>query len=506
MPWRALLLIPLLSMALAGLTRSGRADEDDAKLRDEAVSVMRKAVEYYRTKVAYRGGYVYYYSPDLKLRYGEGMATPTQIWVQPPGTPTVGLAYLAAYRATGEKFYLDAARAAGEALIYGQLQSGGWQNCVDFDPQRRVNLYRNGKGGGANNSTLDDGISQSAIRFLARLDEALEFKDAAVHESAQVALEALLNAQFTNGAFPQIWTGPVGSVPVIKSSYSDDDWRTEGKVKDYWNMYTLNDGLPGTVTQTLLAAADVYKDVKYKNALARLGDFLLLAQMPEPQPAWAQQYSRQMQPIWARRFEPASITAGESQDVLETLLKIYETTGDKKYLDPVPRALAYLKKSLLPDGRLARYYELKTNRPLYMTRRDGEYFLTYDDSMLPDHYGWKVDSRGAAQRSPASYRGAGRRRALDQHFPRRTAGWPTEVQAGRSLHKQRRVQPEFGDAERFSRGVTIGRAYLSSFSSKSIVFSLFPTSAFRSVVFGCVYFEGIIGGGRAALCSGKMPS
>jgi hypothetical protein len=34
-----------------------------------------------------------------------------------------------------------------------------------------------------------------------------------------------------------------------------------------------------------------------------------------------------------------------------------------------------------------------TNRPLYMTRRGDEYSLTYDDSNLPDHYGWKVDSR-----------------------------------------------------------------------------------------------------------------
>jgi hypothetical protein len=197
---------------------------------------------------------------------------------------------------------LEAARAAGDALMYGQLKSGGWQNRVDFDPAGSgLNLYRNGKGRGANNSTLDDGISQTAIRFMARLDEALEFKDPAVHESAQIALDALLKAQFANGAFPQIWTGPVPSVPVMKPSYPDYDWRTEAKVKDYWNMYTLNDGLAGTVSETLLAAAAVYKDERYTSALRRLGDFLILGQMPDPQPAWAQQYSRNMQPIWARR-------------------------------------------------------------------------------------------------------------------------------------------------------------------------------------------------------------
>jgi PelA/Pel-15E family pectate lyase len=385
-----LLLSVLVGSALAARSR---ADETDANLRAQVTFTMRKAAEFYRTKVAYRGGYVYYYAPDLKLRHGEGVATSTQIWVQPPGTPTVGLAYLAAYRETGDKLYLEAARAAGEALIYGQLKSGGWQNCIDFDRAGRVNFYRNGKGGGANNSTLDDGISQSAIQFMARLDEALEFKDAAVHESVQIALAALLNAQFANGAFPQVWTGPVPSVSVIKPSFPEYDWKMEGKVKDYWNMYTLNDGLAGTVSDTLLAVADVYKDSRYREALKRLGDFLILAQMPERQPAWAQQYSREMQPIWARRFEPPAITGGESQDVLETLLKIYRVTGDKKYLEPIPSALAYLKKSRLADGRLARYYELQTNRPLYMTRRGDEYSLTYDDSMLPDHYGWKVDSR-----------------------------------------------------------------------------------------------------------------
>jgi hypothetical protein len=118
-----------------------------------------------------------------------------------------------------------------------------------------------------------------------------------------------------------------------------------------------------------------------------------LAQLPDPQPAWSQQYNYAMQPIWARRFEPAAVTGGESQDAMETLLQIFENTGDKKYLEPIPRALAYLKASLLPDLRLARYYELKTNRPLYMVRKSDVYSLTYDDSKLPDHYGWKVASR-----------------------------------------------------------------------------------------------------------------
>ncbi len=397
------------AIAVLGLCSSSRlAAADDSGLRESALAAIKKAATYFRTKVAKRGGYVYYVSPDFTRRLGEGVAGPEEIWVQPPGTPSVGLAYLKAYEATGDKFYLDAARETGEALIYGQLQSGGWTASIDFDPRGpRIGQYRNGKGKGRNTSTLDDGITQEAIRFLSRLDKAVEFKDEKVHAAARIARDALLAAQFPCGAFPQVWTGPVSKQPVVKANYPDYEWRTEGKIKNYWDMYTLNDGLAGTVARTLLDLHVVYGEPRYLESLKRLGDFLILAQMPDPQPAWSQQYNYAMQPIWARRFEPAAVTGGESQDVLETLLTIYRVTGDKKYLEPIPRALAYLKKSLLPDGRLARSYELKTNKPLFMTRRGDEYSLTYDDANLPDHYGWKVDSR--LETIERLYQQAGRR-------------------------------------------------------------------------------------------------
>ena len=48
-------------------------------------------------------------------------------------------------------------------------------------------------------------------------------------------------------------------------------------------------------------------------AAKRGGDFLLLAQMPEPQPAWCQQYHPDMHPVWARKFEPPAIACSESE-------------------------------------------------------------------------------------------------------------------------------------------------------------------------------------------------
>ncbi len=376
----------VLYLAYAFALEMPQAQSADLNLRDDAIRALKKAASFYQSQVASHGGYVYYYSVDLQQRWGEGKAAPDTIFVQPPGTPTVGMAYLKAYAATGDKFYLEAAREAAEALVYGQLQSGGWTQAIRFEKGERTGSHRDGK----DTSSLDDGQTQSALTMLIRADRAFDFQHAKIHEAIKRGLDALLKAQFPNGAFPQIWRRPVEPKPIVVAKFPDYDWKTEGRIKNYWDYYTLNDGLAGTVSNVLMEAHLAYKDEKYKAALAKLGDFLILAQMPEPQPGWCQQYNYEMVPIWARKFEPPAITVWEAQDVMETLVKISQHTGEKKYLEPIPRALAYYKKCLLPDGRVARYYELKTNKPLYM---DGKYQLTYDDSAAPSHYGWKQSAR-----------------------------------------------------------------------------------------------------------------
>ncbi len=265
-----------LSLVLCGAFGAGRlhAQQITSDLRSEALQALKKAATHYHAKMASHGGYVYYYSVDLQERWGEGKAEPDTIFVQPPGTPTVGMAYLKAYAATRDRFYLDAAREAAEALVYGQLQSGGWTQVIQFAEAKPLGKYRNRRGG-SRNSSLDDGQTQAALILLIRADQALDFKHAEIHEAANYGLQALLQAQFPNGAFPQVWTGPVESKPVSKARFPDYDWKTEGRIKNYWDYYTLNDNLAGTVSDTLIAAHQVYKDEKYKAALERLGDFLI---------------------------------------------------------------------------------------------------------------------------------------------------------------------------------------------------------------------------------------
>lgn len=52
--------------------------------------------------------------------------------------------------------------------------------------------------------------------------------------------------------------------------------------------------------------------------------------------------------------------------------------------------IEYLQGSRLPDGQLARFHALETNRPVYFSR---DYKPTYDDGDVPTHYAFKVGDR-----------------------------------------------------------------------------------------------------------------
>jgi len=381
----------LLTGFLLGAPALSREAAASSPSREEVNGALRKAVRFYRQEVSTEGGYLWQYSGDLQLREGEGRASATQVWVQSPGTPRVGSALLEAYRRTGESYLLNAARDAAMALVRGQLLSGGWDYRIEFDPQRRRNYaYRVSPANpeGRNTTTLDDDNTQSALRFLMAIDRQLDFKEKAIHDAVEYALIALLEAQYPNGAWPQRFSEPPEdeAFPVLRAAYPDSWSRTFPK-PDYRTYYTFNDNTIADMIRTMLLAAGVYDLPRCREAAERAGDFILLAQLPDPQPAWAQQYDHQMHPAWARKFEPPAVTGGESQGVMRILLELYEATGKRKYLEPIPRAVKYLRQSRLPDGRLARFYELKTNKPLYFTN---EYELTYQDDDLPTHYAFRV--------------------------------------------------------------------------------------------------------------------
>lgn len=397
-----------------------------ADLQTDAREALKKAVGFYRQQVSTEGGYHFSYATDLSYGRSEHAQGPTQASVQRDGTPSVGMAFLDAWEATGDKYYLDAATDAARALIRGQFCSGGWTYIIEFDAAKRSEYaYRadNNCGADANLSVLDDNNSQAAVRLLMRVDRELDFKDEAIHEAASYALQKLIEVQYPNGAWPQRFTGPPDPElhPVKKASYPDS-WEREWPGEDYRGYYTFNDNTVSDVIDMFLEAARIYDEPRYLAAAERGGEFILRAQMPDPQPAWAQQYDLDMHPAWARLFEPPSVTGGESQGIMQTLFVLYRETGDPKYLEQIPRALEYLQDSILPESDseiyqraagqgspvLARFYELKTNRPLYITkgmqvrlagepsRRPDGYQVSYSDESVITHYGVLTSGRKLA--------------------------------------------------------------------------------------------------------------
>ncbi|MFO7907382.1 MAG: pectate lyase [Pirellulaceae bacterium] len=351
--------------------------------RAAARQSLQNATSFLRS-ISTNGGYVGIYSPDLKERYGEALyerASGTQIWVQPPGTPSVGQVFLRAYRVTGEQRYLDAAREVGRALAWGQRKEGGWDHRVDvahLSPDAKTPERKSG------HCTFDDDITQGAITFLMELDQKLD--EPWLEDSVQLALEFMMEAQFDNGAWPQWYP--------LRGGYHD--------------YYTYNDNAINDCIRVMLEAHRLYHEPVYLESARDGGDFIIASQLPAPQAGWAQQYSHDLEPAWARGFEPPGVCSAATARNMRTLIELYLYTGSEKYLRPIPDAIDWLNRSKLAaedilesevgqsvdddDAFWARLYEVQTNKPVYGDRENPREMI-YDIREVSEKerssYGWQ---------------------------------------------------------------------------------------------------------------------
>jgi len=403
--------------------------------RKQVEAAMAKATGFMMDTVSARGGFVWKYSLDLKERYGEiGVKTrDTMTWVQEAGTPGVGMMLIEAWKATGDRRYLEWADRAAGVLIWGQLPTGGWNYLIDFDPAGTRNYYETcfWRTFGweeylhyYGNATFDDGNTADATRFLMRLYEATG--DSKYREPLLKALQCILDAQYPNGAWPQRWP--------LKSDFPHGDYEADGTpAKDYTACYTMNDKVCENNIEVLFEAARVLGREEYLQAARRGMDFYIIAQQPSPQAGWAQQYDMDMKPAWGRRFEINTVCTGDTLECIRGLLKFYKMTGDRRYLEPIPKALAWLKTTVIDtdaDGAtyVTYFYEPGTNRPIYTRRvgkdfRDYHFILTYDpNGAYPYgvHYPMDIAGQGREFERVRALDGAAARAEYDKEAADRT--------------------------------------------------------------------------------------
>jgi PelA/Pel-15E family pectate lyase len=185
--------------------------------------------------VSTEGGYVWSYLPDMSRRWGEAEATPDMIWIQPPGTATMGQIFLDAFHATGDEYYYRAAEQVGAALVRGQPRSGGWQYFIDFGVPGATRHWYETIGRNAwrmeefhypaDDATFDDAGTVEAGIFLLRLY--LERNDPRWRPALDKAIRFVLDSQLDMGGWPQRWPADPAQPAYARLITFNDDVATE---------------------------------------------------------------------------------------------------------------------------------------------------------------------------------------------------------------------------------------------------------------------------------------
>ncbi len=357
---------------------------------EAAEHAMMRASQYMVEKVSTNGGYVWFYLPDFSRRWGEMEAYKTMVWLQGPGTVSMGHTFLDAYAATGDEHYYQAAAKAAAAIVWGQSKEGGWNYMIDFAGDRSLKQWYNtiGKNGWRleefqhyyANATFDDDNTTDAARFLLRMyltKLAPEYKP-----PVDKAINFILESQYPLGGWPQRYP--------LKYDFNKNG------LPDYTSFFTFNDDVIWENINFLMQCYLTLGEERLLDPIQRGMNFYLISQHSSG--GWAQQYNMNLEPAGARTYEPPMLLPTTTYSNIMLLLHFYEYTGESKYLTPIPDALAWLEKTRLPENMTENnqyshptFVEIGTNKPVFVHRKGsnvkhGYYYYDYNDKNLLAHY------------------------------------------------------------------------------------------------------------------------
>jgi PelA/Pel-15E family pectate lyase len=383
-------LIALLAGLVMVAIVSPRA-QDKQPDRAQLTNAMKRATTFMVEKVAYKGGYVWTYLPDLSRRWGEMEAKPTMIWIQPPGTPSMGHLFLDAFHATGDEYYYRAAEQVASALASAQHPSGGWNYIADFAGEASLTDWYNTIGKNAwrleefqhhyGNATFDDAGTAESAKFFLRLF--VEKKDPKYRVPLDKAIKFVTDSQYPIGLWPQRF--PKAAAVSLHG------------LPDYTSYATFNDDVAAENMDFLLMCYQAFGDARLLDPIVRGMNAFIVTQMGSPQPGWSLQHTLDLQPAGARTYEPKSLATHTTATNLGLLLRFYRLTGETKFLARIPEALDWLEKLALPPGVAPpgrthpTFVELGTNEPLYVHREgsnvfNGRYFVDKNPKGTIAHY------------------------------------------------------------------------------------------------------------------------
>ncbi len=291
----------------------------------------------------------------------------------------------------------EALRIADNVLLF-QRNSGGWPKNIDMGkPLNASDLATLERQKKDLDSTIDNGATYTQLSFLARVYTAQ--KQERHRESFQKGLDYLFKAQYANGGWPQF--------------YPDLD--------GYSKHLTFNDDAMINVMKLLrdVAAAkpayafvDEARRASAAQAVEKGIECILKTQvvLNGKRTVWCAQYDEvTLAPAAARKFEVVSLSGGESVDIVRFLMGIKNPSP--AVVEAIESAITWFEKSQLKGIKWvnstvvkdpeagpiwARFYELNTNRPIFVGR-DGvvKYDVTQIDDERRTGYAWYVD--GAAR-------------------------------------------------------------------------------------------------------------
>jgi len=218
-----------------------------------------------------------------------------------------------------------------DTILSFQLPNGGWSKNMDMSGPARLP----GQSFTPNNishylgqddfdkpanpdwnyaGTLDNDATNTELHFLAQVSTALPGRDGDKYRDAFIkGIQYLLDAQFPNGGWPQVWP--------LEGGYHDAITYNDNAVTESATLLSEvgdnKDGqfsfiLPGMRTNASSAAAHAIQCI--------LNTQVIIA---GKRTVWAQQHDAlTLAPVAGRNFEPAAISAGESADILVYLMSL----------------------------------------------------------------------------------------------------------------------------------------------------------------------------------------